>query len=82
MVGRANPYIGTVPPKVVVCPQGIFHVLLAVRRCKGNSNNPPYVTGSKPSFLVVVGTVQLPSFLLWTVEKMEYRNRLTLQAKN
>jgi len=61
---KAGTYLRSVSSQVVVGPQGMFQVPLAMGAGVGDSNDASYISCSQPSFLVVVVSAQLETFLL------------------
>lgn len=58
-------HFATMPSEIVICPEWKFRGSGTTMRC---SKSHPYqaasVAGSQPSFLVVICTIELPSFIL------------------
>lgn len=58
------PYLGTVASEIVVGSKWEVDSLLAVWGGKSDTNNSPHIACCQPAFLIIVGAIQLPAFIL------------------
>lgn len=57
-------YLGTMASEIVVGSKWEVDSLLAVWGGKSDTDNSPHISRCQPAFLIIVGAIQLPAFIL------------------